>query len=277
MLQGRTWADIQRMAYRVSSLFHEASRLPCVIGVSWRVALDRANQRRRQVTVYFVFDGPATATHLDLLDEAMTAEQRGFGAGSIERVPANGVPALLRQSGEAFRVLERAGRDLRFRRVELVDGLVRATEVREAGATDDDRASEYPAVVGIRPPYGDVERETERMRLSFALHFATRIVEADGVVRPGEHEFMAGVFPPALLDRLGLDQESARHEYFEAAREQLAGRLGHHDKLGLISLFFSACYADGSLDAREMRVLREAGEILGLDRQAVVKYLRRFW
>ena len=33
----------------------------------------------------------------------------------------------------------------------------------------------------------------------------------------------------------------------------------------------------GSLDAREMRVLREAGEVLGLTRQEVAKYLQRFW
>jgi uncharacterized tellurite resistance protein B-like protein len=53
--------------------------------------------------------------------------------------------------------------------------------------------------------------------------------------------------------------------------------LGHHDKLAMIGLFFSACYSDGSLDAREMRVLKEAGEMLGLTTREVVDYLQRFW
>jgi hypothetical protein len=31
------------------------------------------------------------------------------------------------------------------------------------------------------------------------------------------------------------------------------------------------------LDAREMKVLKEAGEALGLTREEVVQYLQRFW
>ena len=45
----------------------------------------------------------------------------------------------------------------------------------------------------------------------------------------------------------------------------------------MVGLFFSACYSDGNLDAREMRVLKEAGEALGLTRQEVAAYLERFW
>ena len=45
----------------------------------------------------------------------------------------------------------------------------------------------------------------------------------------------------------------------------------------MIGLFFSACYSDGALDAREMRVLREAGESLGMETRDVARYLERFW
>ena len=53
--------------------------------------------------------------------------------------------------------------------------------------------------------------------------------------------------------------------------------LGHHDKLAMIGLFFSACYSDGTLDAREMRVLKDAADALGVERERVVQYLQRFW
>jgi uncharacterized tellurite resistance protein B-like protein len=88
---------------------------------------------------------------------------------------------------------------------------------------------------------------------------------------------MSSVFPDDLMARLGLEDDAACDEYLQAAYEELPALLGYHDKLGLIGLFFSACYSDGSLDAREMRVLKEAGEALGLTREEVVKYLRRFW
>ena len=115
------------------------------------------------------------------------------------------------------------------------------------------------------------------MRLAFALQFTRRIVEADGVVREREAEFFDAVFPRDLVLRLGLDDASTQAEYFDAARVELPRTLGHHDKLGLVGLFFSACFSDGSLDAREMRILKDAGEALGLTREQVVKYLRRFW
>ena len=115
------------------------------------------------------------------------------------------------------------------------------------------------------------------MRLAFAMHFCDRVVRADGVVHVEEAEFVANVFPADLVRRLGLDAEATRAEHLRAALEVLPQRLGHHDKLGLVGLLFSACYSDGTLDAREMRVLKEAGEALGLTKEHVVKYLRRFW
>ena len=42
------------------------------------------------------------------------------------------------------------------------------------------------------------------MRLVFSRHYAQRIVEADGVVRPDEVQFMEHVFPEELMRRMGL-------------------------------------------------------------------------
>lgn len=278
VLVGRTWAEVQRLGIRLATPFHEASGLAVMVGFGWRVALDRKNRRHSQVTVHFVFDGPATAAHLDALDAAAEGEVIRFGAGSVERIPANGIRSTLLCDGRAHLILDRDEAGTAWlRRLELVQGKVRPVRVDHASATDDDVAAELVPIVGIPAPYGEQEQEQERMRLAFARHFSTKIVEADGVLRDGEAEFMAHVFPSEMMERLGLIDDAAQLEYLEAAHRTLGGTLGYHDKLGLIGLFFSACYSDGSLDAREMRILKEAGEWLGLTREEVVKYLRRFW
>lgn len=278
VLVGRTWAEVLRLGLRIATPFHEASGLAVLVGFGWRVALDRKNRRHSQVTVYFVFDGPATAGHLDALDAAVEGEVIRFGAGSIERIPANGIRSVLLSGGQPHLILsEGEGSTPWLRRLELVQGKINPVQVALQDAGSDDVPPELVPTVGLPAPYGDQERETERMRLAFARHFSTKIVEADGVVRDGEAEFMTSVFPAELLERLGLTHDAVQQEYLEAARDSLGGILGHHDKLGLIGLFFSACYSDGSLDAKEMRILKEAGDWLGLTREEVVKYLRRFW
>jgi uncharacterized tellurite resistance protein B-like protein len=188
--------------------------------------------------------------------------------------------AALVATGGALTSLWGRNRETRepwIRKLVLSEDRVVPRIVPLSSAEPDDIVTELPQAIAVAGAYGEADREAERMRLAFARHFSHRIVEADGHVRAGEEEFLANVFPPDLVQRLGLDEADVEAEYLAAAREALPGQLGHHDKLGLVGLLFSACYADGSLDAREMRVLREAGETLGLSREAVVKYLRRFW
>lgn len=277
-LLSRDWAEVQRLARHAAEPFHDVSGLPVLVGLGWRVALDRKNQRHTQATAYFVFDGPATAAHLDQLDESMRATGVGFGAGSIERVPANGVAAVLLSEGKASLPVDASIDGSQwYRRLVLRDGRVRAMRHPVAHAAPEDLDGALQPRVAAHAPMSEASQETERMRLAFAMHFSNRIIEADGVVHDEEEAFLASVFPAVLVDRLGLSDPETLGEYQHAAMDELAGRLGHHDKLGLIGLFFSACYADGSLDAREMRVLREAGEHLGLQRHEVVKYLQRFW
>jgi uncharacterized tellurite resistance protein B-like protein len=279
ILDGRPWADTVRLAARAVQAFHTECRMPVLAGFGWRVSLDRKNRRSTQVTLYFVLDGPATAAHLDRLEEVVREAHPGFGPGNIERTPVHGVACVVAADGAIAALW---GRDLEtgepwLRKLQLVDGRVIPRIVPLSQAEPADVCPELPQAFAVSGPYGEADREAERMRLAFARHFSQRIVEADGVVRHTEAEFLTNVFPPDLVQRLGLDELEVEAEYLAAAREALPGQLGHHDKLGLVGLLFSACYADGSLDAREMRVLREASESLGLSRESVVKYLRRFW
>jgi uncharacterized tellurite resistance protein B-like protein len=279
ILEGRSWADTVRLAARAVGAFHAVCRMPVLAGFGWRVALDRKNRRTTQLTMYFVLDGPATAQHLDTLEQFVRSAHPAFGDGNIERVPVHGVPVVVATDGrlDALWGRDRATGEPWIRKLVSAEGTVVPRIVSWSSVAADDVCPELPQAFAVTGAYGEADREAERMRLAFARHFSQRIVEADGELRVGETEFLANVFPPDLVQRLGLDEMGVEAEYLAAAREALPGQLGHHDKLGLVGLLFSACYADGNLDAREMRVLREASESLGLPRESVVKYLRRFW
>lgn len=280
VLAGRAWADVVRLAGQAVEPFHEVCGLPVLAGYGWRVALDRKNRRSTQVTLYFVLDGPATALHLDLLEDLVRGIDPAFLPGTVDRTPSHGVPVLLGHSGVLHAVWCRDPEESSepwIRKLVLRDGRVVPELVARSAALPTDVCAELPQVIGTAGDYGETERESERMRIAFARHFSQRIVEADGVVREAEQEFLANVFPPDLVRRLSLDDAEIEAEYLAEARAVLPAQLGHHDKLGLVGLLFSACTSDGFLDAREMRVLREAGETLGLSREIVVKYLRRFW
>jgi len=280
ILMGRSWADVVRLAAKAAAPFHEVCGLPVLAGFGWRVVLDRKNQRSTQITLYFVLDGPATAQHLDLLESLVGGVHPAFQPGLVDRTPAHGVPVLLGVGGTLSAVWSRDPEhdgDPWIRKLVLRRGRVVPELVMRSSVGAGDVCAELPQVIGTPGDHGEAERESERMRIAFARHFSLRIAEADGEVRDAEAEFLANVFPPDLISRLGLDEVDAEAEYLAAAREVLPGQLGHHDKLGLVGLLFSVCTSDGFLDAREMRVLREAGEALGLSRETVVKYLRRFW
>ena len=275
VLDSRPWPRVLDLAESVVSGFHEACGLPVVVGFGARMALDRRNRRKSQVTMYLLLDGPATAAHMDQLDRVVAHNPVTWSVATIERLPVNGVHCLRAADGVVALVVDGPADAPSVPVLELHDGSVRsrALAVEEALGGPSDRP-----LVRLGPPtYGDAERQTERMRLAFALTFAQRIIEADGIIHEDEEAFMSSVFSPGTLARHGLEHAAAREEYFGAALRELPGRLGYHDKLALVGLFFTACYSDGSLDAREMRVLKEASEALGVERERVVKYLQRFW
>ena len=116
--------------------------------------------------------------------------------------------------------------------------------------------------------------DLERMRLAREGP-RERIVEADGAVDTGEKSFLHDMFLASSCTPAGSRSQSLKKWYTEACT-QLPTRLGHHDKLALIGLLFSASYSDGSLDKREMMVLRQAGKVLGLENDQVINYLRSF-
>ena len=276
-LYGRTWTDAVRAITAPAEAFHATSGLDVLAGYSWRVVLDRKNHRSVQVLLWFVFDGPATSAHMDTLEAAVKSVVATASGAHVERFPVNAAQAVLVTGGRPCVPWTATDHGLELTTLTWHKGRPYPKTIRRDPDVGRETVAELPEVVGDHAPYGEEEEHQERLRLAFALTFCRRVVEADGVVREDEEEFVSSVFPPDLLHRLGLEDERTRREYHEAALSDLPGRLGHHDKLGLVGLLFSACYSDGTLDAREMKVLKEAGESLGLTREQVVHYLRRFW
>lgn len=273
----RSWAQVLELAQGPLLTLHQACELPCMAGFGWRVGLDRKNRRTLRLAMYFVVDGRLEAEHLDGLEQAISHNPVFWGISHIERIPANGVPVLLAHDGGCSLLVD-DGIPAVARGLRLHEGAVEITAVPvTAEAVAERRVLALPTVVGRLPEFDAANQDVERMRLAFAFTFAQRIVEADGVVQDDEARFMEEVFRPSLLDRLGLGDPAGRKHWLDASLRQLPEILGYHDKLALIGLFFSACYSDGNLDAREMRVLKDAADALGVERERVVQYLQRFW
>lgn len=278
-LEGRTWASLVRDAVEATRAFHATSGLTTSAGWSCRVSLDRKNHRLHQLLLWVVIEGRCTAADLGALEREVRARFPESGDGSIERLPPNLAHAVLWRGGVASFPWFPAGR-----RPEpwcvvltLAEGGVRPVAVARGRATADLVPPELPTVIGVIPPPTAEEQEVARLRVAFAMHFTDAVVAADGVVQERESAFVANLYPPDFVSAIGLDDPAVRAACRREAATRLRDCLGHHDKLALLGLLFSACFSDGTLDAREIRVIKDAGEELGLTKREVVDYLRRLW
>ena len=277
MLVGRSWGDLQQTAALALEAFHISSGIDPTVFFGWRVSRDRKNRQVDLVTMQFVFDGPATSNDLAVLESTVARDPIHWSPSSIERIPANSIPSLMRTAKGLFQLWRGdRGREVTHR-LEMTARGVAISETQRSQPADGHFLDGVQHASCRRPTAEEHDADLERMRLVFAEHFSRRIVEADGVVKEDEEQFLETVFPRLMLHRMGLADHGVRSEWYDNAVQRLPYLLGHHDKLAMIGLFFSACYSDGSLDAREMRVLKDAGEILGLTKGEVVQYLQRFW
>lgn len=281
------WLPLQRRAWSALEQFYSQSGIDCVAYFGRRSWLDRRNRPVDQVTMMFVMDGPASSDDLLRMEHAVRGLDRVWTEGSMESMPPDAFPSLCVKSGKMYQlwsIIEGGPTFLRLDKVPSPKG-------------SEEEGSERLAILGSRPadvgasdfiPYvrhvtvarrkiRDEDYRMERMRIAFAHHFSQRIIEADGVITGDERQFMARVFPPDIMQSMGMDSHEARKAALEEALAELPLVLGHHDKLAMIGLFFSVCHSDGALHAHEMKVLKEAASVLGVEGTEVVSYLRRLW
>jgi uncharacterized tellurite resistance protein B-like protein len=107
------------------------------------------------------------------------------------------------------------------------------------------------------------------LKLAFSYHIVNQILDADGVVAPGEARFFKRMFPTSLLERAKFVDESGKftQRWNDACGEallQLPG-LPVADRQHLIETLFQAAMADEVFEFSEEAVMQRAARLLGLD------------
>lgn len=274
---GSGWTALQRTAWSALEQFYSSSGIDCVAYFGRRSWLDRRNQPINQLLLMFVMDGPASSDDLALIEAVFRASPVQWSVGAMESMPPDAFPSLCVKSGKMYQLWSMIEDRARYLRMALNEGRLTIVGSGVETVMPSDFLPYLKHVVAARWRVRDEDWRVERMRIAFAYHFSQAVMEADGVIHADEREFMARVFPSDVMESMGMGDREARKVALAEALEELPGLLGHHDKLAMIGLFFSVCHADGNLDAREMRVLKEAASVLGLEGNEVVAYLTRLW
>ena len=272
-----THGDLLSKTVVLAAPMHSQSGLPILVGLGWRLFRDRKNQESYVGTLFFVFDGPATADDLDQLERCVLDSAGCFGEPSIERVPSNAIWTALWAGGRPHLVVEPDPDSKRwFARALLWDSRFEPPIMLTAIEAESDDLPAWPRVTPGPVTYSAADEEIEQMRLAFALHHALRILYNAG--KPtADHTYFNELFPPDLIERLRLHQPARRMAKVDEARRFLPRVLGQHDKLAIVGLLFSVCFSDGPLDADHLRALRDAAHELGMTNEQVMQYVKRIW
>lgn len=270
------WMHLLRVLGASLRDFHAMSDADALCSLDLSQWWDRAKRPTLLLAIYITTDARVKRVELEALERALAGSGLPWSVDGVIRKPRTARPVLAISGGELFQVW------LRRRQRTVAYGLSIADEVEwvRHQQADADLAEFLPeashAIAHVAAPNPIEEQRAERLKLVFAHSVAMRIVEADGVVDDAELAFLAKRFPQQQLALFGIDGD-VPPELLREAEEALPELLGHHEKLGLLSTFYSACYADGRLEVNELKVLREAAEKLGLGRDEVASYLQRLW
>lgn len=271
------WSALQRTAWSGLEQFYSAAGIDCVAYFGRRSWLDRRNEPVNQLLIMFVMDGPASSDDLLLIESVFKASPVYWSVGAMESMPPDAFPSLCVKSGKMYQLWSMIEDQPRYLRMKMGASRLSIVGASVDSVEPSDFLPYLKHVVAGRRRVRDEDWRMERMRIAFAHHYSKLIMESDGIIHADEREFMARVFPPEVMESMGMSTHLARKEALEEALKELPALLGHHDKLAMVGLFFSVCHADGTLDAREMRVLKDAASVLGLDGNQVVGYLTRLW
>jgi len=273
----RTHGQLVREVMTFAAPMHGQSRLPVLVGLGWRHVRDRRNQATVRGTLFFVFDGPATADDIARLERSVLDGPQTFHGSSIERVPSEAVWAGLWLDGRPNLIVESdPGSGRWYGRAYQWDPRYDPPVGQIAVDGESDELPPWQRLTPGPAAYTQADEDIERMRLAFALHHALRILHTTNVPT-ADRAYFDELFPPDLVERLQLHDPEQRWAKVEQARQVLPRALGHHDKLAMIGLLYSVCFSEGPLGAHQMRALRDAAHELGVTNEQVVQYLQRLW
>ena len=275
----RRWDDVLNTAVLALQNFHHVSQADAALFIAAHAWVDADSRPGTLVSMYFATDARITRDDLDALERPIAASGQGWSNDGIHSAPDYAFPCLASEAGQLFHVwmdgdeeqpigfeLTPRGNQARVSRIVFnqaeADRFVPHAKHRRAV---------------WREPDGVQTQHKEQLKLAFAYQVAERVVEADGVVDDDEMAFLKNTFDADHMESLWLDDPALRETLARQAETDLAGMLGYHEKLGLLSTFFGACHADGRVAVQELKVLRDAATSLGLDNSEVVNYLQRLW
>ncbi|MEN0064369.1 MAG: hypothetical protein AAGA48_19640 [Myxococcota bacterium] len=275
----RSSGQLMREMMTLAAPLHGQSGLAVLVGLGCRFVQDRRNQQSLAGTVFFVFDGPASADDLTRLERTVSDGNQTFSSSSIERVPEDAVWAGVWRNGHPYVIVESDAPQPDRWVVRTLTWDARYDPPVGQVLVDAESADlpRWRRLTHVAAPYTPAEEAVERMRLAFALHHALRVVDAMSGPRVADHEYFEELFPPDLVERLNLIDPNARDAAVADARQVLPDVLGHHDKLAMVGLLFSVSFSEGPLGAAQMRALRDAAHELGVTNEQVVNYLQRLW
>jgi uncharacterized tellurite resistance protein B-like protein len=121
--------------------------------------------------------------------------------------------------------------------------------------------------------------QLERQQMAFLLKVALRIVAADNEVKTAELTAMDKLFPARELQRVGFVNEnfewvfSVIDKCFKEAKKSLPTALSHPERLAMIRKLADLSLADYSLTMREIRIVEDAAELMGINRNDLMALL----
>lgn len=269
------WRDLQQVVALALQTFFAATDATSACWLDDQAYTDGEGARKTLITAYFGTDAPVSREQLASFGVPFLRDASWADDG-VHRWPDAAFPTLAMRGGQLWQLWDDDGTEAGVYVISGIGARVSRSRRRFSQLADKDFLHGVRHAVAVMPRF-DPERHRQKRQLSTAFALATvrRIVDADGVVAESEKEFLANLFSAEELSALWLDDDAMVDALARDAAKLLPPLLGHHEKLALLSMFYAASYADGRVEVRELKVLKEAAATLGLDPREVVAQLKR--
>lgn len=273
----RSWRSVLEDPVRAMQHFHQLTSADVTLFVAAHPWTNADGMPTTLVSLYFGTDAAVNRDQLEALGKPLGGTE--WSHDGIHAAPDYAFPCMALSDGALYHLWsenEKHGAVTQL--LSARAGRAKSSVMTKDNAEHSRFFPQARHVIGTFDVPMDGDRQLkEQLKIAFSYRVAERVIEADGRVDDDERAFLMKTFPPEILEELWLDDMALRDLLADRAETELRDMLGYHEKIGLLSTFFAACYADGSVVVQELKVLKEASAALGLDRTEVVTYLHKRW
>ena len=121
--------------------------------------------------------------------------------------------------------------------------------------------------------------QLEYLKTAYCVKVALTLVAADGDLTPGEMAILEELFPRATMQDHGFQDANGQwnHQLINQAHDEalavLPAELSHADRLDLVETMNRIVWADRSINMKELRVLLQSAEAMGIDQEELLELL----